>query len=276
MVGCDMCDNWFHPGCVGLDETQVDMLDAFICAPCEERTGKASVYRQRCKRDECRAAARPRSKFCSSQCAFAHAQVLLQTLEKKDVQDLRGLEAYPSPSPSVTVEREDGGEATGSSASSLLESLGVQAEAALHALEVVQKRQALLSQAIAVWDALAPSAAPAEDAPKKKSKNKRRDAPADTRPCGWDPRLVWDDEAVLDWNNEAQGNPESLCTGSRRCERHAGWQKTTTVSLDVEAAQLARRRDDIARIAERVGQANEADAAATAAHDNFHALLKPK
>lgn len=56
------CDNWFHPSCIGLDETKVDMLDVYICSVCEEKTGRQSVYRTLCKRDECKEAAKGSSK----------------------------------------------------------------------------------------------------------------------------------------------------------------------------------------------------------------------
>lgn len=190
-------------------------------------------------------------------------------MEKKEIQELRALEAYPSPAPSVSVEHLDGSENENSQdkspkADGLLETLATQAKRTARALEVVQKRQALLVQAVAAWEALAPSTATTEEpAPKKRSKNKQRPAAADTRPCGWDSRLLWDDETVLAWDGSAAPAPVAetdvdadaeadesaasraqtagLCAGGKRCERHAGWQKTTSVALDVEAAQLVSR-----------------------------------
>lgn len=43
------CDNWFHPQCVGIDDTQVDMLDVFICSNCESTTSRRTSYRRVCK-----------------------------------------------------------------------------------------------------------------------------------------------------------------------------------------------------------------------------------
>ena len=36
MVACDGCDDWFHPGCVKIDESKLDLLDSYICAKCEK------------------------------------------------------------------------------------------------------------------------------------------------------------------------------------------------------------------------------------------------
>jgi len=34
MVACDVCDEWFHPRCVGLSEQQAEQLENFECPNC--------------------------------------------------------------------------------------------------------------------------------------------------------------------------------------------------------------------------------------------------
>ncbi|KIJ45275.1 hypothetical protein M422DRAFT_117909, partial [Sphaerobolus stellatus SS14] len=34
MIACDRCDEWYHPGCVGMLEVEVDLVDQFICNNC--------------------------------------------------------------------------------------------------------------------------------------------------------------------------------------------------------------------------------------------------
>ncbi|KZT62314.1 hypothetical protein CALCODRAFT_426267, partial [Calocera cornea HHB12733] len=34
MIGCDKCDNWYHPACVGLEEEAADLIDKFFCPRC--------------------------------------------------------------------------------------------------------------------------------------------------------------------------------------------------------------------------------------------------
>lgn len=37
MIGCDKCDEWYHPACVGLDITQIPNIEEydFICPKCK-------------------------------------------------------------------------------------------------------------------------------------------------------------------------------------------------------------------------------------------------
>lgn len=148
----------------------------------------------------------------------------------------------------------------------LLAELRQQGDGVLRALELVAKRQAILEQAVAYYDSLVVTLAPAAPAPTKKSKNKRRDGQKEERPCAFDPRLLWDDEAVTVWSGEeapveeapveeeaeagegegegddAAATPKppsrAVCKNGRRCDRHQGWQRTTAVALEVEVAQL--------------------------------------
>ena len=34
MVGCDCCENWFHPSCIKKKEKQVESMDSFFCEFC--------------------------------------------------------------------------------------------------------------------------------------------------------------------------------------------------------------------------------------------------
>lgn len=38
------CDNWFHPGCVGISKEQLELLDVYICESCErsKQAGESS------------------------------------------------------------------------------------------------------------------------------------------------------------------------------------------------------------------------------------------
>jgi TATA-binding protein-associated factor Taf7 len=43
-LGCENCNDWFHGRCVGVTEGQAEAIDAFICPPCEKKTGKITTY----------------------------------------------------------------------------------------------------------------------------------------------------------------------------------------------------------------------------------------
>jgi hypothetical protein len=107
-----------------------------------------------------------------------------------------------------------------------------------------------------------------KDKTKSKSKSKPAGASSDDRPCGWSGVLIWDEHEVGDWDGEVPILPEELqrpadadvaaaeiaerINGARegmgewdwcdrprkRCERHAGWQKTVPLSLEREAEEL--------------------------------------
>ncbi|KAL1409115.1 60S ribosomal subunit assembly or modification protein [Vanrija albida] len=307
MIGCEVCDNWFHPSCAGVAENEVDLLDVFICKDCEGKTSRRTVYKTLCKREGCDRKARATSKFCSSRCAFQHAQGVLSTVDNKKArtQIQSALAAYPSPTPTVTVEHHGGtavpAPAPGDGAESLVRELKQQSEGVTRALELVGKRRAILEQAVAYYDSLVVTLVPAAPAPaSKKSKNKRRDGQKEERPCAFDPRLLWDDDEVGAWAGDeapledapeevepeagaeedgadtATPKPPSraVCKNGRRCDRHQGWQRTTGVALDVEVAQLTRRRDELAAYADGIEREAELDAAAAKARDEVHRRLK--
>ncbi|BEI79950.1 hypothetical protein CcaverHIS002_0104790 [Cutaneotrichosporon cavernicola] len=252
MVGCETCDNWFHPA------------------------------------------------FCSSRCAFAHARALLSNVEKKDVKALEtALSAYPSPAPIVSIDRADDHSravlegAQDAATLALLSSLQRQSADAERALAILARRQAMLAYAVGVWESLVPGVV---EEPKKRSKNKKRDGEKDPRPCGFDLRLVWSDAEVAVWDgSEREATPPQeeevdkeketaleraarlgLCAVGRRCERHAGWQKTLAVQLEVEATQLTRRRDELAMLGERIERAGTTAVAARRARNEMHAALEAK
>ena len=44
MIGCDQCDDWYHPACVGLTEQQANKIKKYICPRCCKRDGKPYPY----------------------------------------------------------------------------------------------------------------------------------------------------------------------------------------------------------------------------------------
>lgn len=80
MLGCDNCDEWFHPPCLGMEDFQCDLLEHFYCANCRKADPSlVTSWRTRCSNglqhpfpesaDACwRAALPPLSKYCSRDC----------------------------------------------------------------------------------------------------------------------------------------------------------------------------------------------------------------
>ena len=191
---------------------------------------------------------RPECRFCSHACAFRHAQSLIPAVaNKKQLKQLHdAFVAYPQPGPEVSVVNHDRSaiDAKSGSSTNPIADISAQLKIVQSALEMVQKRQRILSQAIARWESSGSGAANGAAAdgehadappPSKKSK-KHQSKDKEERLCGWDERLVWDDTEVGIWSGERwEGD---TCAKGRRCDRHQGWQKTIGASLQVEEALL--------------------------------------
>lgn len=35
-MGCDECEDWFHPACVGISQEEAEAQDSYICPGCQE------------------------------------------------------------------------------------------------------------------------------------------------------------------------------------------------------------------------------------------------
>ena len=72
MIGCDVCEDWFHGECVQLDkETGEELVERFVCPNCTDGRRNYTKYRKTCSLPGCRnaarlytAAERDRSVFC--------------------------------------------------------------------------------------------------------------------------------------------------------------------------------------------------------------------
>lgn len=242
MIGCEACDNWFHPPCIDIPEDKVDMLDAYICKSCERLTKQHTKWKAMCKRSGCSKALPPlATKFCSQLCAFKHAQSLIGDItdRRKRRQLASELVAFPEPHASVKVVHHlDSDSAPTSGADTAQDVLQQYTEQVQAAIELVRARQAILQQAIARCEALIQAnghdTAMDVDEPRPKKSKSKSSSKSDDRICGWDSRLTADDWEILDL--VASGEKVEACmVARRRCDRHQGWQKTIAASLEVEA-----------------------------------------
>lgn len=151
--------------------------------------------------------------------------------------------AYPKPSQATIQHHKITPPTTGrdDSTQQLINTIQIQLEATTAALDIVRKRQQILQSAIDRAEGLPPILIQAEESRSSKSKRKGGNGPSEDKQCAWDPRLIRDDAEVRDWNGEEQEEDVvgNICgLGKRKCDRHQGWQKTSTVSLELEHAQL--------------------------------------
>ncbi|KAG9124747.1 hypothetical protein FRC07_010398, partial [Ceratobasidium sp. 392] len=86
MIACDRCDDWYHPSCVSLPESDIDLIDQFVCPLCVPKYNVHTTYKTRCAVQDCTKPARaPVSKYCSHECGLKKAAAQLQTLRARGV-----------------------------------------------------------------------------------------------------------------------------------------------------------------------------------------------
>ena len=44
MIGCDVCENWYHGPCVGVGKAQADTMDDYLCPHCATAAGKPYAF----------------------------------------------------------------------------------------------------------------------------------------------------------------------------------------------------------------------------------------
>ncbi|CAL9703806.1 unnamed protein product [Knipowitschia caucasica] len=47
MIECDVCKDWFHGSCVGVDEDDAPDIDLYHCPNCEKTHGKSTCKSHR-------------------------------------------------------------------------------------------------------------------------------------------------------------------------------------------------------------------------------------
>ncbi|WVF67527.1 hypothetical protein IAT40_002283 [Kwoniella sp. CBS 6097] len=235
MLGCESCDNWFHPSCVGLTEDMMDLLDVYICKSCERNTHQRTIYKQVCKRDGChKSVAGSVSKFCSPTCAFQHSHNLISGMPNKNTlkQLAKTFISYPPPNLGVNVthhrpaaDPKTNDDAIASvtaemKADSQLADLQRQIDQVERAINLVKARQQILESAIVRCETLQPIAienghdeAEEEELVGKRGKKKKGLANTngggkDDKPCGWVRILVADDQRIDEWRTSEGGEED--------------------------------------------------------------------
>jgi COMPASS component SPP1 len=107
----------------------------------------------------------------------------------------------------------------------LLASLDAQLERTDEAIDLLNKRQSILDAALRRYEELVQTGTEIHrEEVEVKGKKKQKSKTTEDKPCGWDRRLIWDDEEVEAWDRAGAGEEEvEVCTlGKRKCDRHSG------------------------------------------------------
>lgn len=274
MIACDRCDEWYHTQCVNVSDVEIDLVDQFMCPPCAKRNPELrTTWKRRCQfglqhenpssasacHKPCRGAF---SKYCSDECGIKSMQQRISEWEKsggkrevlwevvKNAEKREGIVVRadsvkpltPVTNGSRLEERRAGRpDATGKRRAEWeIDRLNVQLE------DVVTEREMLKREMDTVlW--------------REKVVNLATQRAENVDQCGWDQRLCFGEEEWVDFGAEvlesyeekgerteeamqvdgSSAQCEWWCTGKKKCERHAGWQKlrTAEVSFDKEMTE---------------------------------------
>ncbi|QRV99865.1 SET domain-containing protein [Ceratobasidium sp. AG-Ba] len=270
MIACDRCDDWYHPSCVKLPETDIDLIDQFVCPICVPKYNVHTTYKTRCAVRDCTKPARaPVSKYCSGACGLKNAAVNLQALRSrgvnmeqlwyaaKDARAPEGVVYVHLPGGPITHPPPEGVNNIGPNATRVvngrqkadLENLAAMGEA----LRQHNNRQAILETGIKQLKARLRLLGCAM----------RRAERAGGDRCGFDIRMVMNDEDWAEWvrgegkwttEEHTEGEDQKdddiykinewpICTGKKKCDRHIGWQNLKFADFSgectVKESQLA-------------------------------------
>lgn len=187
-------------------------------------------------------------RFCSDLCAYQHFKTFAATISNKKTlnQIASSFNAYPRPA-NVQVTHHTTTPLTprdpAETQEAVLATIELQLSEITSSLELVKKRQAILQSAIERSEAMSTVLIIPSDDPGGKNRKRKKGGGGggEDKQCGWDKRLIWDDEVVRGWQETEKGDgPElALCSlPKKRCDRHPGWQKTIGVQLEVEQGTL--------------------------------------
>ncbi|KZS92996.1 hypothetical protein SISNIDRAFT_550018 [Sistotremastrum niveocremeum HHB9708] len=237
MIACDRCDEWYHPPCLGMDDSIVELLDVFFCSSCQKINPKLqSTQKPLCHRPTCGKPSQKASKYCSQECGVLHMKNKLRehNLNEervwevvKNIQRSEGEVLSASGVPAFTNRREE-----------------LQRQQLNHQLDRIVQERDLLQKDTALTETRA--------AFLKYVLNRNiQSEKAGKDECGWDGRLLWGDEQWrkaasegYDWTMDAkqkdiEKEDDRSCRADGKCERHAGWQRMREKDLEKIRSQQA-------------------------------------
>ncbi|KAI7225089.1 hypothetical protein KC330_g9192, partial [Hortaea werneckii] len=99
MIGCDgTCDDWYHGKCVGVEERDKNLIDAYYCPACTSKGEGLTTWKRICRRKGCRMPARIAgrgakggeksggSKYCSEECGVLYFREMVSRTRGREEQ----------------------------------------------------------------------------------------------------------------------------------------------------------------------------------------------
>ncbi|KAI8076095.1 hypothetical protein BDF21DRAFT_453412 [Thamnidium elegans] len=229
MIACDKCDQWFHGECIQISEKQGEFIDLYFCENCAKITGKKTSWKPRCANPACQKAARigtnlgHLSKYCTDTCGMqvARARIELAEMKKRNATN----------DPTSTYNPLSRGKLSSFADLDDRSRLSRVKDEKLHAkfiISIGEHKSELLSLLI---------------------QNEKEEV------CGFDSRLSWPESLWEKVHHVEQGEDNNhillnadgqivsasksftICQQSRKCNKHANWQKLKTSELEQERSE---------------------------------------
>ncbi|OAX42372.1 hypothetical protein K503DRAFT_683444, partial [Rhizopogon vinicolor AM-OR11-026] len=265
MIACDRCDEWYHTQCVNMPDLEVDLVDQFICPLCIQSNPQLNLqttYKRRCffglrhtdpsSPNACHKPSRGAfSKYCSDECGVKYMQLSISQWErngrKRDLlwETVKNAEKREGVVVCADAKMDTDGKPSMQKRKADREVVSLNARLA----DIVKEREMMKREMdMVVWR---------ERLVELASERAER-----VDECGWDQRLCFGEEEWVDFGAEVletyeeKGKEEATedamqvdgvttshgewwCTGKKKCERHAGWQKlrAAEVAFDKETKE---------------------------------------
>ncbi|ORZ18773.1 hypothetical protein BCR42DRAFT_232247 [Absidia repens] len=260
MIACDRCDQWFHGECIGISEKEGEFIDLYFCDVCGKETGKATSWKPRCGNPACSKAARISSqqgylsKYCSHNCGMQVARARLELTEMKRRQHSDAAADNIPSIPQLTINKQRQSRLSSQAEKEdhhRLEQLRKQKRQALDVIRMIEQKQSFLGMT--------------------EQQLQHGDI------CGFDPRLVWDDQIwvkvkgmvatnddsiimlqyednddddTVSWQQSTNQQPEKCQVIRKECRQHQQWPKL----LEVEMKQERNEQIQVIRMLEKEKQ----------------------
>ncbi|CAO3599145.1 unnamed protein product [Absidia cylindrospora] len=178
MIACDRCDQWFHGECIGISEKEGEFIDLYFCDVCGKEMGKTTSWKPRCGNPACSKAARVSSqqgylsKYCSHNCGMQVARARLELTEMKRRQHSDAAADNVPSIPQLTINKQRQSRLSSQAEKydrHRLEQLRKQKLRALDVIRMIEQKKLFLGMT-------------------EQQLQQNGDI------CGFDPRLVWDDQ----------------------------------------------------------------------------------
>ncbi|KAG2072700.1 hypothetical protein BDR04DRAFT_971190, partial [Suillus decipiens] len=270
MIACDRCDEWYHTQCVNMPDLEVDLVDQFICPVCIQSNPHLQLqttYKRRCffglkhtdpsSSNACHKPSRGAfSKYCSDECGIKYMQMRISQWErsggKRDKlwESVKNAEKREGVVICADVTMEIDRKLLPAHESAQKRKVDREIACLNTRLENVVREREMMKREMdmVLWR---------EKLVKLASERAER-----VDECGWDQRLCfgeeeWDDfgaevlesyegkakeeasDDVMQVDDVTTSHGEWWCTGKKKCERHAGWQKlrVAEVAFDKETKE---------------------------------------